>query len=266
MCKARYWIISMMAHVAHAQRCEETTSARGIVRPGLVVMRSGERRLFARQLDTNRIVAFSAKAGSDSWEVPTSIGLTGPTPTAVELADGMLLVGSLGTDRAIKMACTWPSFGDWLVASLAGGYAIPIGGQMQLALGMGLGLNGNLNNLEQLPLSAEQQERWLSDPREFIDDNDPVIIYDGPWKTETESGAAGGSLHLGGRKATMTVPFHGTGVGLVFNTGGNYGLIQVFIDGREYPPVDRQARSLSRIAVAWLPDCRPGRTSCTRGC
>lgn len=210
----------------------------GYVEPALLVMRSGQQRLFARRAGTPKIVCFTSPAGGQRWDGPEELPIDGVRPAPLELAEGIVLVAAQGNDGRLDVAYTWPDMNQWFRSYLACGYAVPVGGKLHLAQGTGLGLNGNINNLAQVPLTNEQQEAWLGSDRLFIDDTDGAFAYSGPWEEIRDGRAAGGGYHVGSKGASVKVGFTGTAVGLVFTQAPRYGLLQVVIDGREYPPVE----------------------------
>jgi len=210
----------------------------GYTEPALLVMRSGQQRLFARPAGGASIVCFTSGPDGQKWEGPEELPIEGGRPAALELAEGIVLVAVQGNDGRLDVAYTWPGMGRWFRSRLACGYAVPVGGKLHLAVGTGCGLNGNINNLAQVPLTDEQQKAWLDSDRLFIDDTDGAFTYSGPWEEVRDERAAAGAYHVGSKDASVKVAFNGTAVGLVFTQGPKYGLLQVTIDGREYPPVE----------------------------
>jgi hypothetical protein len=230
----------------------------GFVEPALLVLRSGERRLFAREATDKGIVMFSAAADSPSWSGPEALGIEGPEPAAMELVRDMLVVGVRDERGTARAAYTWPGLGAWVSTRFACAYAVPIGGTQHLGYGTGLGLNGVVSAMAQLPLAAEQRAAWLASTPRFIHHREAVFTFDGPWTEVADERASGGSYRSGTKGATCKVKFSGTAVGLVFSARPKHGLVQVTVDGEEYPPVETAGPEAFRQRCCVATDLAPG--------
>jgi hypothetical protein len=236
----------------------EASGIMGIVEPTLLLLRSGERRLFARDVQSGQVVVFSAAAEGQAWSGPDAVGIEGARPAAVELVRDLPLVCVQDANDQARAAYTWPGMGSWFHARLACGYAVPVGGTQVLGYGSGLGLNGAISALTQLPLAPETQAAWLAAEPRFLHHRDAVFTFAGAWTEVADERASGGSYRRGSKDATLRVAFAGTAVGLVFTRQPKHGLLQVTVDGVEYPPVETTGPEAFRQRCCVATDVRPG--------
>ena len=88
--------------------------------------------------------------------------------------------------------------------------------------------------------------------KNFVNDNNPSIVYTGTWTQQTVGTLYGGTRTLSNTVGDyFTISFFGISIGLIFERASNLGKVTIYIDDVEIETIDLYSTTLWSRSVAW---------------
>jgi len=83
---------------------------------------------------------------------------------------------------------------------------------------------------------------------ELVDEADSSLSWSSTWNQDRNSKYSGGSARISSRRgASVTIPFAGTGIALIYTANDNHGIAEVEVDGMRYPDIDMYSPTMEPV-------------------
>lgn len=83
---------------------------------------------------------------------------------------------------------------------------------------------------------------------DLLDETHTSLDWSGRWDQDRNSKYSGGSAEVSARRgASVTIPFAGTGIALIYASNDNHGIAQVEVDGVRYPDIDMYSPTMEPV-------------------
>jgi hypothetical protein len=209
--------------------------AASFVEPTLAACRDGRWLLLARQVNGEEVRQWTSPDRGQTWTAGAPTGLSGRRPQVVELLDRYFVACVEDASGSLTGGVSWDDNRTWLRANLACGHLVRIAGRKYVAVGSGVDLAGSFNRLQQVPLDEPEMAAAKAVAKTFVAADSAAFTLEGEWTKEaSDLGVRLVSVSKGVAKAR----FSGTGVCLRYAQPRDGRILQVTIDGEEFPPVD----------------------------
>lgn len=226
--------------------------------PSLAVARDGRWVVVAKKRGADDLLVTVSQDRGATWSEWRTTGLKGRRPEVVELLDTLFVVTAEGKDGGLRAAFAWDELGHFIKRGLACGYCLRARGHKVLARGSGPDVAGELNDVAQGPLTDAEISAARQAVPERVVATDNAFVFGGDWKRLGEATDQPG-FESSDTKARVEVKFSGRAVFLVHDVSRDGRLVEVKIDGREYPPVDMKGKARRDVSTCLACDLPPGR-------
>jgi len=233
-------------------------AGRRLTDPSLAPTRDGRWVVIARDADgrgrgQNIVVVISSDQGK-TWCAPRATGLKGQRPEIVELLATVFVATAEGGGGRLLAAYGWEDLDHFIIRPLSSGYCVRFDGQKVLARGSGVDVAGEHNYVEQVPLRPQEIAAARKQATRRVPASDKSFRFKGEWE----------ALEGGGQKSSQVaawvqVAFEGPTVFLVHDVVLGGRLVSVYIDGREYPPVDMKGNPKKNVSTCLATGLSPGK-------
>lgn len=247
--------------------CPKPTAGKQWLEPSLAITRDGRWVVLARETEAagsgRQIVVAVCRDRGKTWSQPRATGVDGLRPEIVELLDEFFLVLAESDDGQVQAAFAWDELSHFLVRNLACGYCVRVDGRKHLARGSGIDLAGEFRNLAQVPLEAAEIEAARREATVRLPASHQAFHFRGNWQNQARDGADSVGMTSTENRASVTIEFEGPTALLVHDMTDDGRLVEVMIDGKEYPPVDMMGDPKTAVSTCLARELGPGRHKLT---